>query len=524
MNWKAWTPYILGLIAAILIGQVWRPPLTVTIFVLFVILTWILMHSGRQMNDRLDRLERELGKKPGTPEPHGDLDELREHLDGNFDGAKDDREWRSENAEKDLKWRLDNLKCDLQNLEKALGDKIESSSNDAREELAELSNHLEVLDLSYTKQEATSSRQQLEFAQRLQKMADDLRELQADADNSWSVTGSRYSIVGWGPALDPYTLEELKRAYKVGSASDRVRLLRKLQTQHTLPYDLAVLAVRDSNAEVREWFARCGDFSPWISRKFQVQRSPGLALGANKAWSQPQEAHIAEANSRELVQIVLNDPDPFVRTCLHENSSVFYGVSDERWLKYFRDADQIGRLALLRNSKVTNGLVEKLFNLECSELGIDLNERIDLGLAFLSNAYRLHELKDRALLCEEHHPSNSSGPTGTLYDAETFLVAVWEHSSKWPRETGMPAAIYKSVAAPAHVKSSVYASCEDTSLKFCILDSCGWLDQETVDIALQDKDEGLKEHASTIGQKILAKNKEVHQKWFESEEQHSDDE
>ena len=88
MNWKAWTPYILGLIAAILIGQVWRPPLTVTIFVLFVILTWILMHSGRQMNDRLDRLERELGKKPGTPEPHGDLDELREHLDGKFDGAK----------------------------------------------------------------------------------------------------------------------------------------------------------------------------------------------------------------------------------------------------------------------------------------------------------------------------------------------------------------------------------------------------------------------------------------------------
>jgi hypothetical protein len=190
-------------------------------------------------------------------------------------------------------------------------------------------------------------------------------------------------------------------------------------------------------------------------------------------------------------------------------------------LKYFRGTDHIGRLALLRNSKVANGLVEKVFNLECSELEIDLNERIDLGLAFLSNVYRLHELKDQALLCEEHHPYNSSGPPPGLYDAETFLTAIWKHSSKWPRETGIPAAIYASLAAPAHVRSSVYASCGETSLKFCILDSCGWLDQETVDIALHDKDEDLRGHASTISAKVIAKNRDVQKKWLESEEEPS---
>ncbi len=481
MNWKAWTPYVLVVIAAMLIRKFWQPSLTVTIVVLFVILTWTLSHFGRQMNDRLDRIE--TGLRNGTPVPE-----------------------------------------QLQNLEKTLEHKIESSSNDERDELAELSNHLEVIELSYKKQEAATSRQKLEFAQRLQKMEDDLRELQADADNCWSITGSRYSIVRWGPALDPYTLEELKRAYEVGSASDRVRLLRKLQAQHTLPYELAVLAVRDSNSEVREWFARCGDFSPWVSRKFQVQPSPDLATGANKDWCQPQEAHIADAVSGELVQIVLNDPDPFVRTCLHENSSVFYGISDERWLKYFRRIDQTGRLALLRNSKVANGLVEKIFNLECSELEIALNERIDLGLAFLSNAHKLHELKDQALLCEEHHHYNPSPPAPGPHDAGTFLAAIWKHSSKWPRETGIPAAIYASVAAPAHVRSGVYSSCVDTSLKFCILDSCGWLDRETVEVALRDEDEGLREHASTILAKVLAKNRDVHKNWLESEEDPSDHE
>ena len=394
MNWKAWIPYVLLLIVAILIEEFWHPSLTGTIVVLFIILTWILSHFERQRNDRLDRIEAELSKKADAPqpEPRGDLE--------------------------------------------------------GREELAEISNRLAAVEPSFTKQEVAIARQKLEFAQRLQQIENDLRELRTDTDNCWSTTASRYSIIGWGPALDLYTLEELKRAYDHFQPRDCVRLLRRLQSQRTLPYELAALAVKDSNSEVREWFARCGDFSPWISRKFQVELSPDLAAGANKNWCQPQEAHIADANfSRELVQIVLNDPDPFVRACLRENPTAFYGLAEDRWLKYFRDTDHLGRLALLRNTEVANGLVEKIFNLECSELAINLNERIDLGLAFLSNAHKLHELKDEALLCDQHHPFNPSPPAPGLADAETFLAAIWKHSSKWPRATGIPAAIYRSVAA-----------------------------------------------------------------------------
>jgi hypothetical protein len=541
MSRKGWITLVFVLIGAVLIAH--SAPLIDTITVLFIILISMISYTVGQMNDRLNRIEAELKKKTGVayPESQGDVDggfegmvgkgrdavlqtitELREHLDGKFEGAEDDRKSRSDNAEKDLKWRLDNLKIDLQNLEKALEYKIESSSCDPRETLAEMSNLLAALEPSFKKQEAAIARQTLEFGKRLRQMEVDLREIQADADDCWSTRASRYSIVAWGPALDSYPLEELKRAYERAVPTDRVRLLRKLQTQHTLPYELALLAMRDSNSEVREWFARCGDFSPWIRRKFQVQPTPDLAPSASNDCSKLEEAHIADADfSRELVQIVLNDPDPFIRTCLRENPSVFCGLSDQLWLKYFRGTDHIGRLALLRNSKVANGLVEKVFNLECSELEIDLNERIDLGLAFLSNVYRLHELKDQALLCEEHHPYNPSGPAPGLYDAETFLTAIWKHSSEWPRETGIPAAIYASLAAPAHVRSSVYASCGDTSLKFCILDSCGWLDQETVEIALHDKDEDLRGHASTISAKVIAKNRDVQKKWLESEEEPS---
>jgi hypothetical protein len=77
-----------------------------------------------------------------------------------------------------------------------------------------MSNHLAALEPSFKKQDTAIARQKLEFGQRLQQMEDDLRELQADADNYWSTTGSRYSIVAWGPALDSYPLEELKRAYE----------------------------------------------------------------------------------------------------------------------------------------------------------------------------------------------------------------------------------------------------------------------------------------------------------------------
>ena len=119
----------------------------------------------------------------------------------------------------------------LSRIEEGLKNKIETSSNGLQEELAEISNRLAVLEHSFKKQEVAVARQ-LELVQQVQQIEVDLREVRADVDNSWSTTASRYSIAPWGPALDPYTLEELKRAYERARPIDRVRLLRKLQSQH----------------------------------------------------------------------------------------------------------------------------------------------------------------------------------------------------------------------------------------------------------------------------------------------------
>jgi len=199
MKWKSWIPYVLLLIAAILIEQFGHPSPTGTIVVLFIILTWILSNLERQRNDRLDRIETELSKKTAAPqaEPLDDADgrfegmvgkerdavletitELREYLEGKSEGAEDDRKGRLDDAENDLKWRLDNLKIDLQNLEKPLGHKIESSSNDAREKLAEISNRLTALELSFTKEDRQSAISwQIECARRLQQISEGASEL-----------------------------------------------------------------------------------------------------------------------------------------------------------------------------------------------------------------------------------------------------------------------------------------------------------------------------------------------------------
>ena len=73
---------------------------------------------------------------------------------------------------------------------------------------------------------------------------------------------SRYGIV------DPYTLEELSRRYKMADARGRIRVLRLFCGQQNgrgneppdLPFEIALMAVEDPNVEVRQWIARNARF------------------------------------------------------------------------------------------------------------------------------------------------------------------------------------------------------------------------------------------------------------------------
>jgi hypothetical protein len=103
------------------VGQFWQPSLKNEIIVLFLIFAWMLSHSEQQINDRLERIEAELRKKP--PEIDWKLDSLQQHID----------------------WRLDNLKIDLGNLEKSI--EYQVSCSDPSKELDQVGRKLdEVID------------------------------------------------------------------------------------------------------------------------------------------------------------------------------------------------------------------------------------------------------------------------------------------------------------------------------------------------------------------------------------------
>jgi hypothetical protein len=90
---------------------------------------------------------------------------------------------------------------------------------------------------------------------------------------------------------------------------------------------IALLAVEDPQVEVRQWIARHGNYLDY-SR------------------SHP------EHSNNNLEDYLKNDPDPFVRACLHENPTVFNAWDRAAWLKYFQEATHMERLALMRNPEV----------------------------------------------------------------------------------------------------------------------------------------------------------------------------
>jgi hypothetical protein len=86
----------------------------------------------------------------------------------------------------------------------------------------------------------------------------------------------------------------------------------------------------------------------------------------------------------ELVGTLLNDPDQFVRACLHENPNALGTINpDGNWNRYFKGITHIERLALVRNPVVSTDPIERIFDFDDKKLGIDVQARKELALAFL---------------------------------------------------------------------------------------------------------------------------------------------
>jgi hypothetical protein len=279
---------------------------------------------------------------------------------------------------------------------------------------------------------------------------------------------SRYAI------LDAYTLEELKREYEAAGSNGRIRILKKLIVRS--PSEIAWRAARDSNTKVRQWFARNGHF---------------------------------DTDSGEIVAALLNDPDLFVRACLHENGWALRFFKDD-WKQYFNRLSHVERLALVRNPSIGTKLTEQIFDFDDKELGISGEERKELVFAFLSNENRLHSLAGRAWVPYGNPPETLDyvdywGDELPAQELSKFLDTIWGLASKWPAElengssfrSAVAATVFRSVPVRTETRQRIYSGCSDTNLKLNILDGCGD-DYSTIGLALRDPDDSCRECAYSM--------------------------
>jgi hypothetical protein len=176
-----------------------------------------------------------------------------------------------------------------------------------------------------------------------------------------------------------------------------------------------------------------------------------------------------------------SDPDPFVRACLRENPDAFHRGS----FQAFEKATHLERLALVRNPEVDYNLIERIFDPEDLQLGIDMPARGELVCALLSNKEFLDEkARDAGLF---PHPEWFAD-VFTRVRARKFLTTLWELASKWPKETLIPPVVYEYLPGPDEVKAQIYRSCEETRWRQNIAANCSARDTETIKLAMNDPD------------------------------------
>lgn len=269
----------------------------------------------------------------------------------------------------------------------------------------------------------------------------------------------RYQII------DSYTLEELKRKYTDGDTKDRIRLLRRLYSRTVLPFEIALMAVKDSNVEVRQWIARNGRSLDYAEREYIDNKN------------------VSKSPEKNLEERLKNDPDPFVRACLRENPEVFHSITFVvKWREWFEEASHLGRLALVRNRNVVGDLIERIFDPEDNELGIELNERLELALAFLTN--------EKAL--ERSRVEYFDFPDG--WDAHTTTALfnkLWVYASRWQDDPGYPLkyGVYMYVGTDDDTKAQIYQKCTDEHLRQAILHGASWKDKKTLKLSMKDNDD-----------------------------------
>jgi hypothetical protein len=276
---------------------------------------------------------------------------------------------------------------------------------------------------------------------------------------------SRYAVV------DVYTLEELRRQYRSSDVPGRIRFLAQFRKAddgprvgaQALPFDIVFLAAQDDSVEVRQWIARngCFDLQNWRSVLDGVP--------------DPIDA---------IVNHLKSDPDPFVRACLYENQELFGRGNAEA---AFGDATHLERLALVRNPALVRAtqLIQKLFDPNNTELGIDLEQRRELALAFISNPEAQRDSRCYSGLLGSGQWIGP-GDDWAIYESSNHWDAIWRLAAKWPPESLIPHYVFENISTDDVVKKEVYQHCEDAALRCTILEGCS--STEILKLGIKDSD------------------------------------
>jgi hypothetical protein len=288
---------------------------------------------------------------------------------------------------------------------------------------------------------------------------------------------------------DPYIVAELRGRYEAAGPRGRIKLLAELYKSNDSrpPYEIAALAVGDSSVVVRRWVAKHGRYLDYEERR-----------------SEPTATAPSERNLRERLK---SDPDPLVRAQLRENPDILGVIGIDESQNWFRDSSHTERLALVRNPKIIEEFIERLFDPSDAELQISQNERFELCCAFLTNRAAVDKHTKDAGWGSEHRPSSNT--LGALASRH-LLNALWFNASKWPKGSGnLQYAVYSHVPAADETKAKVYEACDEPVWRRAILyNSDAARDAKTFDVAVRDSDDRCRELAyervATLSEKQIA--------------------
>ena len=156
-------------------------------------------------------------------------------------------------------------------------------------------------------------------------------------------------------------------------------------------------------------------------------------------------------------------------------------------MEAFQHGTHMERLALVRNPRVYDKLIEQIFDHEDQELGITLEARAELVKAFLTND---HAIRDSFKGQFDFIDGWSS------YSTRSHFSQLWKLISKWPKGTGnLQDGVYRCIGASDETKAEIYQGCDVPVWRQPILLNCESHDTRTIGLGMQDQDERCRELA-----------------------------